>query len=184
MSNLWEGKLVRLRAVEPDDWKIFHEWDKDGMAGRFTDEVWFPGSTVVQQKWAEDEATRKPDNDEYRFQIESLAGELVGTLNTHSCNPRNGTFYYGIAILPPHQRKGYASDAIKLLLRYYFHERRYQKVNATVYSFNEPSMRLHQRLGFQQEGCLRNMIYTDGQFHDELIFGLTVNEFNNRYGKA
>jgi len=79
MSNLWEGKLVRLRAVEPDDWKIFHEWDKDGMGGRFTDEVWFPGSTVVQQKWAEDAATHKPDNDEYRFQIESLAGELVGT---------------------------------------------------------------------------------------------------------
>lgn len=184
MPNLWQGKHVRLRAVEPDDWKVFHEWDKDGMGGRLTDEVWFPSSTIAQQKWAEGLATGKVENDEYRFQIENFAGELVGTMNTHTCNPRNGTFYYGIAIMPIYQRKGYASDAIKLLLRYFFHERRYQKVNATVYSFNIPSIQLHQNFGFKQEGQLRSMIYTDGQFYDEIIFGLTIEEFNVRHGKV
>ncbi len=184
MPHLWQGQLVRLRAVEPDDWKVFHEWDKDGMAGRLTDEVWFPQSTLAQQKWTEEQATRKPHNDAYRFQIENLAGELVGTLNTHTCNPRNGTFSYGLGILPTYQRKGYASDAIKLIIRYFFNERRYHKVNATVYSFNEPSIHLHERLGFQLEGRLRNMIYTDGQLHDELIYGMTLEEYNAKHGKT
>jgi RimJ/RimL family protein N-acetyltransferase len=38
-------------------------------------------------------------------------------------------------------------------------------------------IRLHERLGFRREGCLRRMIYTDGQYFDDLIFGLTAEEF-------
>jgi RimJ/RimL family protein N-acetyltransferase len=84
---------------------------------------------------------------------------------------------YGLAILPDHQRHGYATEAIRLVLRYYFQERRYQKVTVEVYSFNEPSILLHQALGFTLEGRLRRMIYTEGTYHDVLMFGLTDDEF-------
>jgi len=63
------------------------------------------------------------------------------------------------------------------VLRYYFEELRYQKVTVSVYSFNEESIALHKRLGFKQEGCLRRMIYTRGQYFDRLLFGLTADEF-------
>ena len=43
------------------------------------------------------------------------------------------------------------------------------------------SIRLHEKLGFQLEGRLRRMIYTNGQFFDELLFGLTAEEFAARY---
>ena len=68
-----------------------------------------------------------------------------------------------------------------LLLRYYFQERRYQKVTIKVYSFNEASMRLHESLGFQVEGRLRRMVYTDGGFHDEVVYGMTVEEFREKH---
>ena len=142
-----------------------------------TDEVWFPTSRAFVQDWAEREAKRREEDDAFRFQIESLAGELVGTINTHSCNLRCGTFNYGLAIRPDQRRKGYASEAIGLVLAYYFGERRYQKVNAEVYSFNQPSIALHERLGFMLEGRLRRMIYTGGVFHDALVYGLTQEEF-------
>ncbi len=83
-----------------------------------------------------------------------------GTINTHSCDPRHGTFGYGLAIAREHWRKGYASEAICLVLAYYFRELRYQKVTAHVYAFNEASIRLHEKLGFQLEGRLRRMIFT------------------------
>jgi len=38
-------------------------------------------------------------------------------------------------------------------------------------------MALHERLGFTLEGRLRRMIYTEGTFHDKLIYGLTQEEF-------
>jgi RimJ/RimL family protein N-acetyltransferase len=35
-----------------------------------------------------------------------------------------------------------------------------------------------ERLGCQREGHIRRHIYMDGQYHDELIFGLTREEFD------
>ena len=177
MATLFQGDKVRLRAVEATDWEAHYQWNLDSDTGRMTDEVWFPISRAFVQAWAEREAKRGKEEEAFRFQIENLAGELVGTINTHTCNPRCGTFMYGLAILPDHRRKGYASEAIGLVLRYYFNERRYQKVNAEVFSFNTASITLHEHLGFILEGRLRRMIYTGGLFHDALIYGLTQEEF-------
>jgi RimJ/RimL family protein N-acetyltransferase len=175
--NAWEGKRVRLRAVEPDDWKIHFDWNRTSDIDRLLDAAWFPQSTEQVRRWTQETSIQPGQNDNFHFQIETLAGEMVGTLNTHGCNPRVGTFSYGVAVLPDHQRRGYANEAICLVLRHYFQERRYQKVTVTVYSLNEPSIRLHEHLGYQLEGRLRRMIYTQGQYFDELFYGLTAEEF-------
>jgi RimJ/RimL family protein N-acetyltransferase len=180
-ANIWEGKLVRLRAVELSDWETHYEWNKDTEAERAGYSIPFPTSREAVKRWAERAATNDQSTDEFHFQIETLAGELAGSINSHSCQPRHGTFAYGVMILEKHQRKGYASEGIILLLRYFFQERRYQKVNASVYSFNESSIRLHEDLGFQLEGRLRRMIYTRGQHYDELSYGMTVEEFAARH---
>lgn len=65
-------------------------------------------------------------------------------------------------------------------MRYYFEELRYQKATVHTYSFNKPSLRLHERLGFQPEGRVRRMIHTEGQYFDDLILGLTVEESKAR----
>lgn len=176
-DNIWEGTRVRLRAVEPTDWEYFAAWNKDSEAARRSDQIPFPRATEATRRWTEEEALRAPDNDAFRWVIETLDGTFVGSINSHSCEPRNGTFSYGIAIRREHQRKGYAREAITLVLRYFFGELRYQKVVAHVYSFNEPSLHLHERLGFQREGCLRRMIYTNGQFFDDVVWGLTAEEW-------
>jgi RimJ/RimL family protein N-acetyltransferase len=111
--------------------------------------------------------------------IETLDGELVGSINTNSCDTRHGTFNYGVAIFREHWRKGYASEAVMILLRFYFEELRYQKVTAHVYAFNESSIALQEHLGFVQEGKLRNMIFTKGQYFDEFLYGLTKSEYEN-----
>lgn len=175
--SIWEGRLVRLRAVTSSDWETFNAGDQDSESERSSWYISLPRSPEQTRQWTESVAEETPSGDEYRFAIETLAGVLVGTLNVHHCDLRNGTFSYGIAIGAEHRRHGYASEAIRLALRYYFQERRYQKVTTHVYAFNEPSVRLHERLGFQREGCLRRMIYTDGRYFDELLFGMTVEEF-------
>lgn len=182
--SIWTGQHVRLRAIEPSDWEAFWHDTHDSDAARRSHFVPFPTSQARSQRFAEQATTAWPENDMFRFAIESVQGELVGTLNTHSTEPRNGTFSYGLAIFNAQQRRGYASEAILLVLRYYFRELRYQKVNAQVYSFNTPSIRLHEKLGFQREGCIRRKIYTDGQFFDEIHFGLTVEEWNERHATA
>ncbi len=182
-TYFWQGQRVRLRAIEPSDWEQFYEWNFDSDTARQTYYLPFPKSEEATRRWTEREATKEPENDIFRLVIETLSGEMVGTINTHSCDPRNGTFGYGLAIGEKHRRKGYASEAITLVLLYFFQELRYQKATVHVYSFNEPSIRLHEHLGFQLEGRLRRMIYTQGQHFDDLIFGITAEEFEKHSGK-
>ncbi|MEO7002248.1 MAG: GNAT family N-acetyltransferase [Ktedonobacterales bacterium] len=176
----WAGKLVRLRGVEPADWETHWQWDQDWEMQRRIDRVYFPRSRVGTQRWAEQAALQDGAGDQYHFEVETLAGELVGVISASHCDARVGTYSHGLAILSQHQRKGYASEAILLLARYFFAELRYQKVNAPVYSFNEPSIRLHESLGFQPEGRQRRMVYTNGLHYDLLWYGMTAGEFATR----
>ncbi len=184
MSNLFEGQRVRLRAIEPEDWEAHYLWDQDTDMSRAVAFVWPPGSKVRAKKWAEEQAVRKGDDDALYLQIETLDGGHVGTLSTQNCDRRVGTFNYGVAIMDAHQRHGYASEAIRLILRYYFEELRYQKVTVEVYGFNAASIALHERLGFQLEGRLRRMVYTRGEFHDQVWFGMTAEEFAEKHGAS
>jgi RimJ/RimL family protein N-acetyltransferase len=43
--------------------------------------------------------------------------------------------------------------------------------------FNEASAKLRECLGFQQEGRVRRVVLARGQCFDELIYGLTKEEF-------
>jgi len=176
INCFWQGDSVRLEAVEPEDWKHFFQWKEDTYFEQTTDSIHFPRSQEDFKKWTADCALAEPKNDEYRWVIENHQGEFVGTLNTHTCNPRNGTFQYGLGIRREYWRKGYATEAIKIVLRYFFDELRYQKVNALVYSFNEASFKMHRNLGFREEGRLRRMVYTQGEYYDLIIMGLTREE--------
>ena len=176
-TNAWTGDLVRLRAIESDDWEHFYRWDQDTEAERSGWEITPLQSKGAMRKWAETQSTLRPEDDNVRFAIETVDRVLVGSLNVHGADTRNGNFEYGITIGREHWGRGYAADAIRILLRFYFRERPYQKANATVYAFNEGSLALHRKLGFVEEARIRRNHFSNGQYHDELWFGMTREEF-------
>jgi RimJ/RimL family protein N-acetyltransferase len=179
--NFWQNTHVKLRAVEPSDAEFFFEWNQDGEMTSQIDWLWPPISLESARRWAEEEARRRPSDDALFLVIENREGERVGMISTHQCERRTGTFRYGIAVRRERQRRGYASAAILLVLRYFFEELRYQKVTVTIHANNPASIRLHERLGFQLEGRLRRMVFSGGQLWDELYMGMTVEEFRARY---
>jgi RimJ/RimL family protein N-acetyltransferase len=179
MKPYWTGKRVRLRGIEPDDAQYHYDLNHQRGVDRNQEMVHVPSSMARVQKWVNGAAeTGYKDGDAFLFEIESLdTGDIVGTIDTHHMDARVGVLSYGIAVHADHRRKGYASDAICMVLRYYFLERRYQKANVGVFSFNADSICLHERLGFQLEGRQRRTTYTAGEFHDMLWYGMTVEEF-------
>lgn len=179
----WEGPRIRLRAMVPEDFQLFESFEDDDIP-RLVDRVHFPRTQEQRAAWFRGEMARERSDDGFRWVAETRDPEPVGTIDTFDCNPRFGTFKYGLAMAPPHQGRGYAAEMIFLVLRYYFHELRYQKVTPHVYSFNQRSLRLHETMGFVQEGRLRNMVYTRGEFHDEIYFGMTRGEFEHIFRDA
>ena len=178
-TSIWRGHRVRLRPVEPDDWPLFHAWGQDDAVSRLAHTVPFPESAEAVRRWAEGTATREWRDDDFRWLILALDGDApVGTINTHGADRRAGTFSYGVALASGAERRGFGSEAVRLVLRYYFLELGYQKANAHVHEFNGPSRLLHERLGFVLEGRLRRMVYTAGRHWDMLAYGMVREEFD------
>jgi RimJ/RimL family protein N-acetyltransferase len=180
-SYFFQGQRTHLRAVEPSDAETHFLWNQDSEMSRNIDRVWLPGSREAAKRWAEHAASREPSGDDFQFVIENLQGEHVGLVGTHDCDARNGTFSLGIAVRREHQRRGYAADAIRTIMRYYFEELRYQKLTVHVHEFNDASLRLFERLNFQHEGRVRRVMFTEGRFIDQIILGITAEE-STQYG--
>lgn len=183
VTSAWEGRLVRLRAVEPGDWEAFIAFDQ------YSDDTraaWFlppPQSAERLRREVAEWSSAEQGPDEFRLVIEALAGNTVtGTINTHDVDQTNVTFQYGVSIGRPYQRRGYASEAVVLVMRFMFAERRFTKCNVEVFASNTGSAALHERLGFVREGCRRRSRYAAGRFEDVILFGMTIDEFAGRYG--
>ena len=181
--NFWQGKKIRLRGIEPSDAECIYRWNLDSDRARHLDFVWPPSSVASVKAWAEEKSKQTFANDTFHWIIETLEGCPVGTLSTHSCNPHTGTFSYGVDVAEEDRGKGYATEAILLVLRYYFEELRYQKVTVVVHGNNAASIQLHERLGFQREGVHRRMVFTQGQHFDDIWYGMTREEFQEIVAK-
>ena len=87
----------------------------------------------------------------------------------------SGMLMYWIA--PAHQGHGYATEAAELVVDHAFHERRLNKVWAHVLASNTGSQRVLEKLGFTQEGRLRQNCFIDGDFEDVYHYGLLAEEW-------
>ncbi|MFI7116280.1 GNAT family N-acetyltransferase [Amycolatopsis sp. NPDC049868] len=182
MTSIWTGREVRLRGIEPEDWQAFQHFDEHSADMRSADMVHPPRSAAGYREWAAAQATKTAAGDEFLLAIEAHADQaLVGTLSTSGIDQRAGRFSYGISIGHGHQRRGYATDAILLLLNYMFGERRFHKCEISIYAFNEASIALNRKIGFRTEGRLRDHEYFAGRYHDLVVMGLTIDEFAARH---
>jgi RimJ/RimL family protein N-acetyltransferase len=184
-THFWQGEKIRLRAVEQkdlDDLLVSTEL-QDTELDRFENVISFPTSRVQDHQARENLIKKDNTNDNFFWMIEDLSGTLVGFIGTFDCERRHGTLKYGVVIKRDFWRKGFAKEALTILLRYYFWELRYQKVVAIVYAFNQASIKFYESFGFVLEGRLRRMVYTNGTFYDELYFGMTNEEFDQRDSK-
>ena len=63
------------------------------------------------------------------------------------------------------------------MLRFAFNELNYHRVYLRVYDFNQRAIRCYEKCGFQTEGRLRQHMYRNGAWHDEIIMGVLRDEF-------
>jgi diamine N-acetyltransferase len=57
-------------------------------------------------------------------------------------------------------------------VRYAFSELNLRRIYLRVFAENEGAILLYRRLGFEQEGCLRQHVYKNGRYRDVLVMAL------------
>jgi RimJ/RimL family protein N-acetyltransferase len=177
----WQGRLVRLRPIQADDWRTLYEYEQDSEGIRaYEGTIHLPESPERLQEELKVLSERfyvGDDSEVLMFAVEAPDGVMVGAGNLYERDARHGTFSVALRIFWPYQGHGYGKDALRVLLRYGFHELRFQKANSTTLAGNEASIRMQQAAGFRIEGTRRRNVYTGGAYHDEILFGMTREEF-------
>jgi len=182
----WQGEKIRLRALTTDDAGSRFAGSLDSITREeFNIGIELPTTVELQKEWLEKRGGCKEVNDMIIFAIENHEQEYVGIVTIHSMDERHGKFGFSMLIDRPHRRQGYAEEAVRLMLKYGFMERRFQKCNSACVSYNSASVQLHKKLGFVEEGRLRRDSFYNGEYHDELLFGMTLDEYvaMNQMGK-
>ena len=177
----WQGVKVRLRPLRIEDAERHFINSLDSPARQLLQlGIELPTSAEILRSSLEKYVDCKDADGVILFVIENHEGVNVGGISLHSRDQKNGTFSFGVVTAREHRRKGYAQDAVRILLRYGFWERRYQKCNSACVYTNEASIRLHKKLGFVEEGRRRRQLFFNGEYYDEVLFGLTREEFDAR----
>ncbi|WP_412734057.1 GNAT family N-acetyltransferase [Halalkalibacterium halodurans] len=73
--------------------------------------------------------------------------------------------------------EGLATLACKQLIDHAFNDLGLRKVEINVATKNSKSKAIPEKLGFKQEGILRNYEYLNGEYHDRVIYGLLKEEW-------
>lgn len=111
--------------------------------------------------------------------LEKETGEVLGKAGFHTWFQLHRRAEIGYAIHhEANMNRGYMREAMASIVAFGFREMNLNRIEACIGTANIPSQRLVQRLGFTQEGVLREHYCKNGIIEDSMIFSLLWREFN------
>ncbi|HYY91951.1 MAG TPA: GNAT family protein [Candidatus Dormibacteraeota bacterium] len=174
-------KRILLRALERDDLKLFHKWQNDEEIMRLARSQ--PDHMISMEALAAefDKNLKGEDATTRRFGIEERStGKLIGwcSISFNSWAKRFTSADIGLAIGEKDRwRKGYGTEIVKLLLKECFEQLNLHRLGWWTFAENKASIALAEKLGFREEGRLRENVFFDNAFHDTIVMGLTRDEY-------
>jgi [ribosomal protein S5]-alanine N-acetyltransferase len=171
------GGLVAIRPFESDD--------AEGLLDlRLRNRDFFapyePSSIVVPQTMAEQLARLEAERLDwetdrgYVFGIFKLDGTLVGRIAlSHVTRGGWQNAVLGYFVDETANGKGYATDAVRLAIRFAFERAGLHRLQAGVMPRNRRSIRVLEKAGFRQEGLSPRYLEINGVWEDHENFAIT-----------
>ena len=172
----WETGNTRLRPMVEADVDHYLAADLDSEAKRTLNlHIGLPRSRESQLEALPVNFKNAPGR--LDFAMESLEGTFVGFAAIDRIEEQSGNFSTVTFVLADHRRNNHADEAKELMLRYMFEERRFEKYNTDCMETNEAIMAHLRKIGCVEEGRRRRSIFTNGRYYDEVLFGMTRDEW-------
>lgn len=172
-----KGRRVLLRPVRRSDINYFLKWFNDlevieNLA------AYLPMTEMAEEKWIEELGTKQKESDVV-FVIEVIRQKKsIGICGLHQISHKDQRAVFGITIgEKSYWGKGYGPEAARLIIDYGFRYLNLNKISSSVLHFNGRSKKLHERVGFQEEGYLRKNRFKNGEFCDEYVYGFLREEW-------
>lgn len=178
-SRAFSGRLVRLAAFDPEiDADFINRWDQDSEFQQLlnSDPAHFHSPKQIQ------EGMEKHIDQMFAFSIRSLEGDQrIGfcVLDGFDWTARSAWVSIGIG-----ERafwgKGYGSDAMNQVLRFAFDALNLRRVTLDVFEYNERAYKSYLKVGFKEEGRLRQWMVRAGTRYDLIFMGILREEWQAR----
>jgi ribosomal-protein-alanine N-acetyltransferase len=177
-----KGDKIYLRAPTERDWRAYVEVRT--ISRKFL-EPWEPA-------WPQDALSReafmrrlsryasdwRDDVGHSFFIFRNSDDALIGGISLSNVRrgvAQCGTLGYWIG--EPHTRKGYMSEALRLINEFCFGHLALHRIDAACLPHNEASEQLLLRAGFTKDGYARKYLKIRGEWHDHLLFSLLAEDF-------
>jgi RimJ/RimL family protein N-acetyltransferase len=183
MGTHADRSLVKLRAVDERDVDDILGWVNDhSVVGNLATFAGKPLTRDDELAWVRKMHTSAEDR---VYTVSSADGRYLGQVGVHQIFWRSQVAR-GAAVIANKgdHGKGYGSAAIASLLDIAFGDRArgglgLHKMWLMVFRTNERSLKTWQRLGFQQEGILRDEYFHDGKWHDMVRLSMLAPEWQS-----
>jgi ribosomal-protein-alanine N-acetyltransferase len=175
--ELLETTRLTLKKIDPKVFQqLFQESDKTEIMqvlGLHTEEEFAKekmrfdlGSTMFNKSFVNFFIQKKGEN------------QVIGSCGFHTWYTNHHRAEIGYAMTSDQfKRQGIMTEAMRRILRFGFEEMHLNRVEAFVGPTNVASIRLLKKMGFSEEGMLRQHYYKNGKSEDSVIYGLLNHEF-------
>jgi RimJ/RimL family protein N-acetyltransferase len=167
------GDLVTLRTIRPDDLPTLYEID--AALDNWEERSPKPPGPLTRDEF--DRRFTREDRVDFAVTVED---RLVGwcTLTSEDALARHASV--GISLALDATGNGYGTDALRVLVDYAFTRRNLRRLHLVVVASNERAIASYHKVGFVEEGRLREHAWVRGVYVDEVRMGLLRSEWPGR----
>lgn len=162
---------IYLRAFELEDYKTTIVWRRDSQILNMLGGTKYYVSEEKEKKWIEDSIF---DTKDIRLAVCLTESNLhIGNVYLTHIDMQNRNAESHILIgNKSYWGRGYAGEALKLLLDYAFNERGLHRIFSLVLDTNIQSLKMHKKLGYQQESIMRESVFKNGEYQNQIILSI------------
>lgn len=160
MSLVMKGVRIILREITESDLDLVMEWrNRPEVMNCFFSRTML--TAEGQRKWF---ASYQVDDTDVMLMIVTHDGIPIGTMALYHIDNANRKAEFGRVLLADERfsGKGFAYEALELILAYAFKRLMLNRLYLEVFANNESAIRLYEKCGFIREGLLRED-YSNGQ---------------------
>ena len=165
---------LQLRALEPADIDVLYQWENDT-------NVWHLSNTLTPfSRFTLEQYVLNAGDDIYTTKQLRMMIDLhqedpartIGCIDMFDFDPTNMRAGIGIMIIEPERGKGYASEALDLILDYAFNLLQLHQVYSNVIASNTDSLTLFKRKHFSVIGVKKEWLRDKRSWADEYMLQL------------
>lgn len=167
------GEHIFLRALELSDLDFLYKLENDESLWEVSNTT-TPYSKYILKQYLENSHRDIYDVKQLRLVICKNDDETaVGFIDLFDFDPKHSRVGVGIVIFSEgEKRKGYASEALKMICDYAFKHLNVHQVFAGITEENDGSIKLFEKAGFEKSGFKKDWIFSEGKFKSEYFYQL------------